>query len=125
MALDSETLRIAKDRTAQVFRYLEALNQHRNPAKRQIHEQLWTLWFRDLPDHPSIRRGTVDESPSSDVGAETSEQKGTDASDCVVRRPTLTRAPSPPEVLSEWLERGWEDPAGEVRVRESRNVIGD
>ncbi len=62
MALVSETLRVAKDRTAQVFRYLEALNQHRNPAKRQIHEQLWTLWFRDLPDHPSIRRGTVDES---------------------------------------------------------------
>jgi very-short-patch-repair endonuclease/F0F1-type ATP synthase membrane subunit b/b' len=28
-------------------------------------------------------------------------------------------------VLSDWLERGWDNPVGEVRVRESRNIIGD
>lgn len=126
MALDVEKLRIARDRTFRVFRYLEALNQHRNPAKRQIREQLWTLWLHDLPDHPSIRCGTFDESPSSDTGAESaSERKPVDTFVLKVRRPTLTRAPTPPEALSEWLERGWEDPAGEVRVRDSRNVIGD
>jgi len=35
----------------------KALNQHRNPAKRQIREQLWSLWLHDLPEHPAIKRG--------------------------------------------------------------------
>lgn len=126
MALDADTLRIARDRSFRIFRYLEALNQHRNPAKRQISEQLWTLWLRDLPDHPSIRQGTFDESQASDADPESaSEQKAADAFVLKVRRPKLTRPPTPPEVLSEWLERGWDNPAGEVRVRESRNIIGD
>ena len=126
MALDADTLRIARDRSFRIFRYLEALNQHRNPAKRQISEQLWTLWLRDLPDHPSIRQGTFDESPASDADPESaSERKAADAFVLKVRRPKLTRPPTPPEVLSEWLERGWDNPAGEVRVRESRNIIGD
>jgi len=37
---------------------LEALNEHRHPVKRHIGEQLWTLWLRELPDHPSVRRGS-------------------------------------------------------------------
>jgi len=39
------------------FRYLEALNQHRNPAKRQLREQPWSLRLRDLPEHASIQLG--------------------------------------------------------------------
>ena len=55
--MDAEKLRVARDKLTRVFRYLEALNQHRNPAKRQIHDQPWSFWLRDLPDHPSIHRG--------------------------------------------------------------------
>ena len=50
--MDAEKLRVARDKLTRVFRYLEALNQHRNPAKRQIHEQPWSFWLRDLPEHP-------------------------------------------------------------------------
>ena len=57
--MDAEKLRIARDKLTRVFRYLEALNQHRNPAKRQIHEQPWSFWLRDLPEHPSIQRGAA------------------------------------------------------------------
>ena len=55
--MDYKTVRIGRDRLLRVFRYLEALNEHRNPVKRHLREQLWTLWLSDLPDHPSIRRG--------------------------------------------------------------------
>lgn len=55
--MDTHALRVARDKLVRVFRYLEALNQHRNPAKKQIGDQIWTLWLKNLPDHPSIRRG--------------------------------------------------------------------
>ena len=64
--MDSELVRTGRDRLLRVFRYLEALNEHRNPVKRHLDQQLWTLWLKDLPDHPSVRRGTppVMEPPS-------------------------------------------------------------
>jgi len=55
--MDAAKLSIARDKLTRVFRYLEALNQHRNPAKRQLREQPWSLWMRDLPEHASIQRG--------------------------------------------------------------------
>lgn len=127
MTPDRDSLRIARDRIARVFRYLEALNQHRNPAKRQIQEQLWLLWFRDLPDHPSIRRGTVAQSSNVIAGAKTEPrsdlEKAGDDFVLKVRRPTVTHAPRPPEVITMWLEQGWEDPTGEVHIRASRNEV--
>src|ERR1700756_5355404 len=59
ITMDAEKLRVARDKLTRVFRYLEALNQHRNPAKRQIHEQPWSFWLRELPEHTSIRRGAA------------------------------------------------------------------
>ncbi len=129
MTLDRDSLRIARDRITRVFRYLEALNEHRNPAKRQIQEQLWLLWFRDLPDHPSIRKGIVGQSSNVSAGVKTEAgpdlEKAGDDFVLKVRRPQVTHAPRPPEVISLWLEHGWEDPTGQVRIRASRNEGGE
>ena len=125
MTEDAEKIRVSRDRVTRVFRYLEALDQHRNPAKRQIREQLWVLWLRELPDHPSVRRGTIEESnrpgESSTAATETVLSKPLDDFVLKVQRPKLSRPPNPPEPIAAWVERGWEDPFGEVRVRESRN----
>jgi len=127
MSIDSETLRVGRDRITRVFRYLEALNQHRNPAKRQIGEQAWVLWFHDLPDHPSIRRGIVaqsaDAAPETTTKPRSDEEKTGDDFVLKVRRPSPTHAPTPPELIIEWLEAGWENPFGEAHIRESRNEI--
>ena len=40
-----------------VFRYLDALNQLRNPVTRHIKSQHWSKWFQDLPAHPCVTRG--------------------------------------------------------------------
>ncbi len=117
-----ETLRIARDRVTRIFRYLEALNQHRNPAKRQTSEQLWALWFGDLPDHPSIRLGNRTAARPEEMERSATGQPK-DVGDFILRvkRPDLTRAPGAPDVLAQWLERGWDDPAQELGVRETIN----
>src|SRR5258707_1876181 len=121
MALDS--LRIGRDRLLRVFRFLEALNQHRNPAPRQMREQLWTLWVDQLPDHPAIelRRPSV-ESKSK----EPTSGKESDSESFILKvsRPKLTRPPDPGLELKTWLEAGWDDPFEYPSVRHSKNEPG-
>jgi very-short-patch-repair endonuclease len=120
--MNPEKLRVAREKLTRVFRYLEALNQHRNPAKRQIHEQLWSVWLHDLPDHPSIKRGASKSALAS--GKSTESQNGdTNSAGFVlkVQRPALTSPPEPPATIAMWLETGWDDPSKEPSVRASRN----
>src|SRR5580704_5706307 len=107
--MDADTLRVARDKLTRVFRYLEALNQHRNPARKQIREQPWTLWLRDLPDHPSIRRGgprqrDASNTPESKSAADGVSPREEQAFLVKVLRPRLTSAPTPSKELESWLE---------------------
>ncbi len=99
-------LEVARDRIARVFRYLQALNEHRNPPKRLLRDQPWSMHFCRLPDHPAIQRGGS--------GDEILLR---------VRRPSPTPAPKPPAIITDWLERGWEEPDGQDRFRPSQNRV--
>jgi len=118
--MDPEKVRIARDKLTRVFRYLEALNQHRNPAKRQLREQLWSLWLHDLPDHPAIKRGG---SKTKGLRGGSSKTQAIEVSDpdfvLKVQRPTLTLPPTPPPEIAAWIETGWEDPSNETSIQES------
>ncbi len=122
--MESEKLRSARDKLTRVFRYLEALNQHRNPAKRQIGEQLWSLWLRGLPEHPCIRRGEGKTQTTKGKGV---KNQAADASGedflLKVQRPVLTRPPDPPEEIRGWMENGWEDPGGEIQVQQTQEEL--
>src|SRR5580692_12665789 len=126
--MDAEKLRVSRDKLTRVFRYLEALNQHRNPAKRQIREQPWSFSLSNLPEHPSIQRGGA---KASSLKANTGNGQNAEDSGASyvlkVRRPQLTRAPEPPESISAWLRDGWDDPASaffvEETLRESANGL--
>ncbi|HEY6264236.1 MAG TPA: AAA domain-containing protein [Candidatus Acidoferrum sp.] len=117
--MDAEKLRVARDKLTRVFRYLEALNQHRNPAKRGIHEQPWSLWLRDLPEHPCIQRGTAKDSASRTKNG--NSQSAEDGANYVlkVQRPRLTRAPEPSEEIAAWLEDGWDDPSNALNFKQT------
>jgi len=120
--MDSDKLRIARDKLTRVFRYLEALNQHRNPAKRQIREQPWSLWLHGLPSHPTIKRGAARTASSKNKSAkenQTSESDGVGEFLLKVQRPVLTRPPEPPAEIVDWLETGWDNPSEEVVLRET------
>ena len=125
--MDTETIRIGRDRLLRVFRYLEALNEHRNPVKRHIGEQLWTQWLKDLPDHPSIRKGRF---PTAELPVLVANGDGVPAerqeSDFILKiaRPRLTRSPIPPAAIEAWLEPGWEDPFKEVSPRRNETSAG-
>ena len=113
-------MNVGKGRLTQVFKYLQALNNHRNPAKRVVKEQPWLLWTEDLPDHPSIHLvEAIDPPPAPDA------ESIPEAPDYLLRvsRPALTRTPAPPESIAEWLLKGYEDPDAEVRIQESRNEV--
>jgi hypothetical protein len=125
--VDSETIRIGRDRLLRVFRYLEALNEHRNPVKRHIGEQLWTQRLKNLPDHPSIRKGA---SPAAELPTLVANGDGAPAerqdSDFILKiaRPRLTNPPTPPALIEPWLEPGWEDPFKEVSARRNEASTG-
>jgi very-short-patch-repair endonuclease len=126
--MDDEKLRVARDKLTRVFRYLEALNQHRNPAKRQIHEQPWSLWLRDLPEHASIQRGAGKAGCSTTKNGNSQGREDGGASFVLkVQRPRLTCAPEPPEEIAARLEDGWDDPSNaftvEGTVEESENSL--
>src|SRR6266436_32606 len=120
LTMDAEKLRVARDKLTRVFRYLEALNQHRNPAKRQIHEQPWSFWLRDLPEHSAIQRGAAKASSSKTKNGNREGSEDGGASYVLkAQRPRLTRAPEPPEDIAAWLEDGWDNPSGALTVRET------
>src|SRR5882762_9170500 len=114
--MDAAKLRIARDKLTRVFRYLEALNQHRNPAKRQLREQPWSLRLRDLPEHASIQLGGAKSLKTKNGNAQDSELGGSNYV-LKVQRPRLTRPPEPPEEIAAWLEDGWDDPSSAFAVR--------
>ncbi|HUC52667.1 MAG TPA: AAA domain-containing protein [Candidatus Cybelea sp.] len=120
--MDADKLQAARDKLTRVFRYLEALNQHRNPAKRQISEQLWSFWLHNLPDHSAIRLSAPQSGPPK---TKTSENPSNDLSSAgfvlKVQRPVLTHSPEPPSEIVEWLEAGWDDPSNEISARHARN----
>jgi hypothetical protein len=118
--MDAEKLRAARDKLTRVFRYLEALNQHRNPAKRQIREQPWHLALRDLPEHPCIQRGAGKAgSATTKNGNNQSAEDGGANHVLKVQRPRLTRPPEPPEEVVAWLGEGWDDPWNALTVEEA------
>jgi len=120
--MDTEKLRVAREKLTRVFRYLEALNQHRNPAKRQIREQLWNFWLHDLPAHPAIKRGVTKAKPAK--GADGNGQSGdSESAGFVLRvqRPTLAAPQAPPPEIAGYLEAGWDDPSGDAELAESRD----
>jgi very-short-patch-repair endonuclease len=109
---------LANSRIKQVFEYLKALNDHRNPAIRQVKEHPWHFWLDDLPDHPDVELATLvrqQATGATDAGSENA---------CYVfraRRPTLTSSPVPPPEILDWLHSGWEDPKNDARFLTSRN----
>ena len=115
----------AHTRSIQIFRYLQALNQLRNPAKREIQEQAWLLWFHDVPQHPCIRRGSIADTPT-DVSVQKGNQllegqkddTGTSEDFILkVKRPLLVDAPEPPRELLPWVQHGWQRIDGQVSIK--------
>jgi very-short-patch-repair endonuclease len=113
-------LQTSKQRIKQIFEYLKALNEHRNPSVRQIREQPWSLWLDDFPRHPSIE---FPQRVALPRGKEIEESGSEPTFVLRVRRPKLTTPPTPPDELRDWLLSGWDDPFKNADVVEAKNVL--
>jgi very-short-patch-repair endonuclease len=120
--IDADQYRIARDRVTSVFKFLRAYNQHKNPPKKLIREQQWSLWMDELPNHPSVRIGQRRISESAGDESELESEIGPSAFLLKVSRPKLLNAPRLPLPLERWTENGWDDPFKDVSVRKSVRV---
>ena len=119
-----ETYDQAHSKLIQIFRYLQALNQIRNPVQREIRDQPWVMWFYELPDHLCIRRGAapgtisdIDKEDANDLARATKNSSSVDEGFLLkVSRPELTNAPEPPGEITPWLQNGWQHIDGKVIV---------
>jgi very-short-patch-repair endonuclease len=109
-------------RIKQVFAFLKAFAERRAPNVRTLDEVPRKLRLEQLPDHPAIKIGTVTLKPAGGKARDDDEEEARTAEPLIrVRRPTLTKAPAPPELVAEWVLRGWERPDGKIAVLELRN----
>src|SRR5579884_529491 len=104
--LSSEQRLSARERVRQLFRFLKAYAERRQSLKRTLAEHEWTLRLRDLPAHPCVVIGHV---LLNGAEEEATEVPG-NGTLLTIRRPRLTNAPTPPKLLEEWLEKGWQEP---------------
>src|SRR5215510_204704 len=95
---------IGRRRLRQIFQYLEAFNQQRNPVIRQVEEQEWALRLNNLPVHPTITR-TREPGESFVIK---------------IGRAILSPAPPPPYLIRDWVRPGWDDPFKEEKIVENK-----
>lgn len=125
MVIGPDTLERGRERITQIFRFLQAFDQLRNPVIRRVQDQPWVQWLRDLPDHPAVQMAEVSGPPTDDpampnVPTEAAPPRDDDFV-LKVSRPPTTSAPVPPAEVAEWLLRGWGDPDGRVEIIEQRD----
>src|SRR5258706_5597646 len=112
----------ARSKLIQVFRYIQALNNLRNPPPKEIEEQQFVFWFHNLPNHPCIRRAAVVEPSTMLDENDYTDESGSDDFILKVSRPKLTEPPSPPREVISWLKDGWQNVDGKVIVESTRIV---
>ncbi len=116
-----ERIEITRNRIRQIFRFLKDFNGLRNPVTRQISEQPWVLWIRELPKHTSLWLRGRD--PVDAKSTEGEEEVGELL--LRVRRPDIPKPPAIPDILDAWLPNNWRDPAVDVvEPLAERQVLG-
>src|SRR5258708_20102349 len=110
----SEAQEQTRPKLIQIFRYLQALNQIRNPPQRNFDPQAWTLWFHDLPIHPCIKHGII-----IDTTSLTDTETIDNCNDFILKvsRPRIGDTAKATKGIWCWLEEGWEQVDGSVAVK--------
>ncbi|MHA0855671.1 AAA domain-containing protein [Paenibacillus sp. CMAA1364] len=105
----------AKKKITQIFKYLQALDQLRNPVEKNVHDQLWTFWFKDMPNHSDIECRFLHQGTSKLI-------EDADDEYFTIRRPEITICPEPPTNLLLWIKPGWQNIENEPEIIEYKKV---
>lgn len=105
---------LTKNRLRQLYQFLREATQLRYRPVRLLSDQRRVLRLSALPVHESLQVY-----PPVYAGTEVS------LPEVLVRvsRPLLTPCPPPPDAIANWLKSGWDNPATEPQVAESKNIL--
>ncbi|MBP2113322.1 AAA domain-containing protein [Paenibacillus silagei] len=116
MGISEEQKSAAKQKLIQVFTYLQALHQLKQPIIKRIASQLWSQSLAELPTHSNVVCDfTAGISPSERIEDEVPEIL------LRVKRPDKTACPKPPELLLRWMKPEWEKIHARAERMESMN----
>ena len=102
-----------RSKIRQLYAFLKEANQLRFRPVRAVGDQPKILRLADLPAHESAQTYRPIRSAEGQEIVDTLIR---------VRRPALTRCPTPPESVAPWLLPRWDDPTKEGKVAESQNI---
>jgi len=107
---------VIKNKVLQLYRFLKEVNQLRFPQIRILSNQPMVVRLADMPNHPAMQLFRP-------VRMENSQE----VPDILlhVKRPSLTRCPTPSSSIATWLLPNWDDPSKLASVAESQNVTDD
>lgn len=103
----------SKERIIRLFQFLKQYNNIKNPIITDISNEVWKKWLDDLPQHETIINNI--HSLQSDDAEEILR----------VKRPVLKECPKPPMEFKQWVEKGWENINGEVKIKKEIKVINE
>ncbi|HLK58085.1 MAG TPA: AAA domain-containing protein [Chthonomonadaceae bacterium] len=115
-----------KQRIKQLFRFLQALHQARNPVRRDLKEYPFTLWLHELPEHSCVHLARYNQG-EHDTDDSTNPLLSTDAGSSTydfvlrVQRPNPKPAPAAPVEILDWLLPGWDAIDTEAQIRPQRS----
>lgn len=98
-----------RSKLTQVFRFLQELDQRKNPVEKDVQRQLWNLWFVDLPDHDCI--DIASKYVASDNVDIADDDTTTTGKEYILKitRPLNLPIPMPPEQISPYIDAGWDN----------------
>lgn len=103
-----------KEKIIALYKYIVQLCALKYRVVTDVDKQYWTRYLKDIPDAPEyisvFYRDRVEEETSDDTVLLT------------VKKPDFQRCPEPHDVISEWLEPGWDRFTNEVKIK---NTISD
>jgi hypothetical protein len=111
---------IVRNKILQVFNFVKALNELRNPVQLDVREYKWTLWLDELPTHPTIKV------KNNEIDASTTNNEVSDEEVILkVRRPIITDCPQPPQELKPWISGRWKDIDGKVEILDRIEILNE
>ncbi|MHB9143026.1 MAG: hypothetical protein ACYC25_14230 [Paludibacter sp.] len=101
-----------KEKIIALYKYIAQLCALKYRVVTDVDKQYWTRYLKDIPDAPEyisvFYRDRVEEETSDDTVLLT------------VKKPDFQRCPEPHDVISEWLEPGWDRFTNEVKIGRMR-----
>ena len=107
---------VIKNKIRQLYQFLREANQIKLRPVRQLSDQVKVIRLAELPDHPAMQLYRPVQLEQTQEIPDTLLR---------IKRPTITRCPTPPDSLAGWLLPGWDIPAKIAECAQQQNSTNE